>query len=214
MIFVISAPSGTGKTTVLKILGEKYHLTRLLTYTTRPVRQGERDREDYLFCTEEEFRNLIASNGLAEWASVYGYHYGTPRKVLEDTLKEGKSAILALDTQGANRIKSDYPELTILIALLPPSYQELENRIRHRQKETGENESAVERRLSEVQKEIRILARYDYQIINTKPEEAADRLYQILQKYPLNHVIASPERAKQSRPLIPGLPRRKLRSSQ
>jgi len=183
MIFVISAPSGTGKTTVLKILGEKYHLTRLLTYTTRPVRQGERDRKDYLFCTEEEFQKLINSNGLAEWASVYGYHYGTPRKVLEDTFKKGKSAILALDTQGADRIKSDYPELTILIALLPPSYQELENRIRHRQKETGENESAVERRLSEVQKEIRILACYDYQIINTKPEEAADRLYQIIQKY-------------------------------
>ncbi|MFH0796691.1 MAG: guanylate kinase [Candidatus Omnitrophota bacterium] len=183
MIFVISAPSGTGKTTVLKILREKYRLTRLLTYTTRPVRQGERDRKDYLFCTEEKFRKLITSNGLAEWAVVYGYHYGTPRKVLEETLKKGKSAILALDTQGAARIKSEYPELAVLIALLPPSYQELESRIRHRQKETGEDESAIERRLSEVQKEMQILSRYDYQIINTRPEEAADSLYQIIQKY-------------------------------
>ena len=181
MIFVVSAASGTGKTTVLKILAQKYKIPRFTTCTTRPTRRGEKNKRDYYFHTEPKFQNLIKSNGLAEWATVYGFHYGTPRAKLEASLKKNRPIVLALDTQGATRIKAQYPEETVLVALLPPSRKELENRIRYRQKETGENDSDVKKRLSEAKKELKILAGYDYRIVNETPQKTADQLYQIIQ---------------------------------
>ncbi|MFH2069442.1 MAG: guanylate kinase [Candidatus Omnitrophota bacterium] len=181
MIFVVSAASGTGKTTILKILAQRYKITRFTTSTTRPPRRSEKNRQDYYFHTEPEFQNLIESNGLAEWAVVYGFHYGTPRAKLEASLKKNRPIVLALDTQGAARIKSQYPKQTVLIALLPPSRKELENRIRYRQKETGENDLDVKKRLSEAKKELKILAGYDYRIVNETPGKTAELLYQIIQ---------------------------------
>lgn len=183
MIFVVSAASGTGKTTILKILAQKYKIPRFTTCTTRPPRRGEKDRRDYYFCTEPEFQELIASNKLAEWASVYGFHYGTPRTKLKASLKKHKPIVLALDTYGAARIRAQYPKQTILIALLPPSRKELEKRICSRQKETGENDSDVKKRLSEAKKELKVLAGYDYRIINETPEKTAALLYQTIQKF-------------------------------
>ncbi len=183
MIFVVSAASGTGKTTILKILARKYKIPRFKTYTTRPARRGEKKNHDYYFRTEQEFQNLIKSNGLAEWATVYGFQYGTPRAKLETSLKKNQPIVLALDTQGASLIKTRYPKETLLVALLPPSLKELENRIRYRQKETGENDSDVKKRLSEAKKELKILKGYDYRIVNKTAEKTADLLYQIIQKF-------------------------------
>jgi guanylate kinase len=182
MIFVVSAASGTGKTTILKILEKKYKISRFATCTTRPARRNEKNGRDYYFHTEKEFQELIASNGLAEWASVYGFHYGTPLRELEACLKTHQAVVLALDTQGASQIKAQYPKKTVLVALLPPSLKELENRIRNRQKATGEDDSDVKKRLSEAKKELKILSGYDYQIVNDSPEKTADQLYQIIQE--------------------------------
>ena len=180
MIFVVSAASGTGKTTILKILARKYKIPRFTTCTTRPPRRGEKNKQDYYFRTELEFQKLVKANKLAEWASVYGFHYGTPRAKLEASLKQNQPIVLALDTQGATRIKTQYPKETVLVALLPPSRKELENRIRYRQKETGENDADVKKRLSEAKKELKILAGYDYRIVNTTPKKTAELLYQII----------------------------------
>ena len=181
MIFVVSAASGTGKTTILKILANVYKIPRLTTFTTRPVRRDEKNGRDYYFHTKKEFQNLIASNSLTEWASVYGFYYGTPRAELEASLKKRRPIVLALDTHGAAQIKAQYPKQTVLVALLPPSRAELKNRIRNRQKETGENNSDVKKRLSEVNKELKILAGYDYRIVNETPEKTVDLLYKIIQ---------------------------------
>ena len=181
MIFVVSAASGTGKTTILKILAQSYKIPRFTTCTTRPPRRSEKNRRDYYFHTKTEFQNLIKSNGLAEWASVYGFHYGTPRAKLEASLKKHQPIVLALDTQGAAQIKAQYPKQTVLIALLPPSRKELEKRICNRQKETGENDLDVKKRLSEAKKELEILAGYDYRIVNETPKKTADILYQIIE---------------------------------
>ena len=183
MIFVVSAASGTGKTTVLEILTKTYKIPRFITCTTRPARRSEKNRLDYYFHTKTEFQNLIKSNKLTEWASVYGFYYGTPRAKLEAALKKHQTIVLALDTQGAAQIKAQYPKQTILIALLPPSRKELEERICNRQKETGENDLDVKKRLSEAKKELKILAGYDYRIVNETPEKTAALLYQIIQKF-------------------------------
>ncbi len=182
MIFVVSAASGTGKTTILKILARKYKIPRFTTCTTRPARRGEKKNHDYYFRTEQDFQNLIKSNGLAEWATVYGFRYGTPRAKLEASLNKNRPIVLALDTQGAALIKKQYPKETVLVALLPPSRKELENRIRCRQKETGEHDSDVKKRLAEAKKELKILEGYDYQIVNETPQRTADLLHQIIQK--------------------------------
>ena len=180
MIFVVSAASGTGKTTILKILDKKYNLPRLTTCTTRPPRKSEKGGKDYIFLSESEFQKLISGKKLAEWAGVYGFHYGTPRRPLKDELKKKKTTILALDTQGAASIKRIFPKETVLIALLPPSVKELENRIRKRRKGSGEKEVDIKRRLSETKKELKILAGYDYRIVNESPEKTAEALYKII----------------------------------
>jgi guanylate kinase len=183
MIFVVSAASGTVKTTILQILAQSYKIPRFTTGTTRPARRGEKNGRDYYFYTKKEFQDLIVSNKMAEWASVYGFYYGTPRPKLEASLKKNKPIVLALDTQGAAQIKAQYPKQTVLVALLPPSRKELEKRICNRQKETGESDSDVKKRLSAAKKELKILAGYDYRIINETPKKTADLLYQIIQKF-------------------------------
>ncbi|HNQ34914.1 MAG TPA: guanylate kinase [bacterium] len=181
MILVLSAPSGTGKTTVLKILQQKYRLPRVITCTTRPPRNGETPGQDYLFVDEKRFLGMMEEGELAEWATVYGHRYGTPKSAIEDRLKAGEPAILALDTQGAASIKALYPE-TIRVALLPPSRSELAARINQRGRASGETPATIAARLAESEKELASLRDYDHRIINDDPERAADRLYRIIRR--------------------------------
>lgn len=181
MILVLSAPSGTGKTTVLKILHQKYRLPRVITCTTRPPRRGEISGQDYLFLDEKRFRSMAEAGELAEWATVYGHHYGTPKSAIEERLRAGEPAILALDTQGAASIRALYPE-TVRVALLPPSRMELAARINQRGRDSGETPETIAARLAESEKELAILQDYDHRVINDDPERAAERLYRIIRR--------------------------------
>ena len=182
MIFVLSSPSGAGKTTVLKILRKKYRLSRILTYTTRPPREGEENGRDYFFCDRPAFRKLIRQKKLAEWALVYGHYYGTPRREIEQAFQDRQRIVLTLDIQGAATIKAAYPRETVLTALLPPSLKKLQQRLRKRRTETGEKDQIIEQRLAEVQKEMEVFQTYDYRIINDCAEKAADAFFRIIQR--------------------------------
>jgi guanylate kinase len=135
ILFIVSAPSGTGKTTITKrILKEFPEIVFSVSATTRKKRENEVDGVDYFFLTENEFKEKIAGNEFAEWEKFYDYYYGTYRKYLEGNLNKGKNVLLEIDVKGAIKLKESYPD-SILIFILPPSFEELINRLKNRQTE-------------------------------------------------------------------------------
>ncbi len=177
LFFVISAPSGTGKTSLCQeIIRIVSNLHYSVSYTTRPPRPGEKNEKDYYFVSEEEFREMIKEDKFAEWTEIYGYLYGT---LLDDVLKaknEGIDLILDLDGQGAQRMKEIYPNV-ISIFLLPPGIANLEKRLAKRGTEA---EAGARRRLLEAKEEIAKATFYDYIVINDDFEEAIERLKSII----------------------------------
>ena len=168
IIFVISAPSGTGKTTLLKRLRERVKgLHFSSSYTTRSPREGEREGEDYHFISKEEFLRMVQEGKFWEWAEVHGDLYGTPLSNL-DALKEA-DLILDLDPQGAKRVKGMRRD-AVLIFILPPSLKELERRLRQR------GERSLRERLRNAQKELEQISFYDYIVVNDDLEEATASL--------------------------------------
>ena len=177
IIFIVSAPSGAGKTTLTKRAVEAFPALFLsVSYTTRPPRANEVDGRDYHFIGEEQFFHLRDSGALAEWARVHGFFYGTPRAPLEGALAEGRDVILDIDVQGARQIKQVYPE-AVSIFILPPSWEELEARLRGRR---TEEESTIARRLKRAREEAQELPLYDYWIVNDKLERAVEVLKAIV----------------------------------
>ncbi len=162
-LFIVSAPSGTGKTTICKKISEMLdNLKSSVSFTTRKARQGEVDGEDYIFITEKRFRNMITKGEFVEWAEVHGNLYGTSRKRLEKIIASGRDVILDIDTQGARQIKKSYGN-GVFIFILPPSMTELRKRLEKRMSNTREDR---ERRLKRAVEEIRAYKMYDYVIIN------------------------------------------------
>jgi guanylate kinase len=186
IIFILSAPSGAGKTTLTNGLRKHYPEIKLsVSCTTRARRNGEVDRRDYHFISEELFAAMRAKGEFAEWAKVHDHFYGTPRESLDRWLKAGQDVLLDIDVQGAEKIKSIYPD-AVSVFLLPPSKSELERRLRLR----GTDDAAViQRRLANAQDEIRRVIQYDYYIVNRNLEEAVATLQSIIEA----------ERAKTSR---------------
>lgn len=182
MIFVISAPSGTGKTTVLNRLFTKYRLERQLTCTTRPPRANEHEGSDYRFLDVAAFYALRDSGRLAEWAFTYGHYYGTPREDLERALAAHRPVLLQLDTRGAAQIRARYPGLTVLVGLLPPSRAALAERLSRRQAGTGEDPAAQARRLAAADAEMAVIEGYDHRIVNDDPDRAAEALYRLIRR--------------------------------
>ncbi|MCX7706364.1 MAG: guanylate kinase [bacterium] len=178
-IFVLSAPSGTGKTTIVNALKSKFQdLAVSVSYTTRPPRADEKNSEDYHFISEYEFRKKIKQGFFAEWAKVYGNYYGTSKSFIEENLKKNKMVLLTIDTQGALQIKKKYPE-AVLIGILPPSIKEQENRLKKR----GETPENIKKRLRESSSERKILMqKYDYRLINRDLEKTIHRLVSIIKK--------------------------------
>jgi len=162
-LFIVSAPSGAGKTTICKRISEQLDdLKTSVSFTTRKARRGEVDGEDYIFITEKRFRNMISKGEFVEWAEVHGNLYGTSRKGLEKIIASGYDVILDIDTQGARQIKKTYGN-GIFIFILPPSMTELRNRLEKRMSNTREDR---ERRLKRAVEEIREYKMYDYVIVN------------------------------------------------
>jgi guanylate kinase len=177
ILFIISAPSGAGKTTLAsRLFQEAPDLRPSISYTTRAPRTGEVNGHDYHFVSEEQFVQMRNAGAFAEWASVHEFCYGTPRAPVDDAIKQGRDLLLDIDVQGATQLKATYPEAVSLF-VLPPSWHELERRLRGRGTDT---EAVITRRLHRAREEAREFSAYDYWIVNDNLERAVSLLHAIL----------------------------------
>ena len=176
-LFVISGSSGVGKGTVIKeFLKRNPNFKLSVSCTTRKPREGEEHGINYFFLSREEFQTCIDKNEFLEWAEFSGNMYGTQRPYVEQKLAEGKNLILEIDTQGALKVKQIMPEAT-MIFILPPSFEELEARLRGRHTET---EEAIQKRLESTKMEMENSKLFDYQVINDSIENAVKSLEHIM----------------------------------
>lgn len=177
LLFVVSAPSGAGKTTLCRAVTDSLDNVRhSISYTTRAPRSSEVDGRDYYFITEDRFRDMINAGDFAEWAEVHSNFYGTSRRVLGGMRGEGIDVILDIDTQGAKQIKTKY-EQAVFIFVMPPSLEILEERLRNRK---SDHESEINKRMLRARDEIRDYIRYDYVIVNRDFERALIELRSII----------------------------------
>jgi guanylate kinase len=180
VLAVLSGPSGVGKDTVVARLEQSGHdFVRIVTYTTRRPREGERNGVDYWFVSQEQYDQLLASDALIEHAVVYQqYCYGVPRQPIEDALSAGRDVLLRIDVQGALTIKERVPS-AVLVFLAAPSLAAQEARLRRRGQE---DEAAIQRRLATAQRELAMLDAFRYLIVSRdgEPEAAAEELRAIL----------------------------------
>ena len=168
-LFVISGPSGSGKGTIVKELTkEPNSIFVSVSATTRQPREGEVNGISYHFFSEEQFEELVQTDGFLEYAGYCENRYGTPRKPVDEAMAAGKDVILEIDVQGAIQVKAKRPE-AVLIFLLPPSMEILAHRLHKRGTETEEK---VQKRLAKVQDELKYRGLYDYTVVNDKLEEA------------------------------------------
>lgn len=176
-IFIITAPSGTGKTTLLKpLMAADARLRFSISYTTRPRRASEVDGKDYFFVSPEEFRQLRDSGALAEWVEQFGYGYGTSRDWVLEMVRGGGDLIFDLDSRGARALKSEFPQGT-LIFILPPSLEELKRRLQGR---GGLDPEELARRLANGRAELKEAHWYDYLVINDDKAAALTQLQAIV----------------------------------
>ena len=177
-VLVVSAPSGTGKSTILHRLVERLGQIRFsISHTTRNPRVGERDGVQYYFSTREAFDVEIRTGRFLEWAEVHGNLYGTSRDEYERAEHDGLDLLLDLDVQGARQVRAQIPD-ALTVFILPPSYQVLEARLRGR---AADPDSAIRRRLSRALGEARLYGEYDHVLVNDKIESCVDQLCGILQ---------------------------------
>jgi guanylate kinase len=162
-LVVISGPSGVGKDATLTIMKKTslpYHY--ILTATTRKKRPAEKNGVDYRFISKERFQKMVEKNQFLEWANVYGNFYGVPKGELDKALKQGLDTVVKVDVQGASTIKRIMPD-ALLIFLMPPSFEELANRLRQRY---GSSSTELEIRLGKAKEEMKSLPIFDYVITN------------------------------------------------
>ncbi len=178
-LIVISAPSGTGKTTICKeIIKRVKNIKYSVSTTTRPIRKGEIDGKDYFFVTTEEFKNLIKRDFFVEWEKVYNHYYGTSKKFINDTISRGINCLLDIDVKGSKVLMDKYPD-GIFIFLIPPSLDELRRRLLMR---NTENKDALELRLKKVKEEMEYKKYYKYIIMNDKIKDTVNKIVEIINK--------------------------------
>lgn len=178
LLILISGPSGTGKGTVCDLLRKNHpEISYSISATTRQPRPGEQDGVNYYFYDKEKFQQMIAAGELLEWAEVYGNYYGTPKQKVLDRLNAGDDILLEIDTQGALNVMQAMPE-GLFIFLLPPSLEELANRLKGRGTET---EESLQRRLGAAVDEIKIAHNYRYVVVNDKVEAAEKAIAGIIE---------------------------------
>lgn len=178
LIIIISAPSGSGKTTIVERLLEKMpDVTRAVSFTTRNPRKGEVNKEDYIFVSQKEFAEKIKKNEFLEWEKKFGFYYGTCALQLKEAVENGKNILLSIDVKGAETIKKIFPK-SISIFIMPPSVEELETRLRKRK---TDHEAQVVLRLKESESEIKASKGYDHIIINEDVQKAAEEIRNIIE---------------------------------
>jgi guanylate kinase len=177
ILVVVSGFSGAGKGTLMKKLVAEYESYALsISMTTRPPRAGEVDGREYYFVSRERFEEVIAADGLIEYATYVGNYYGTPTEYVERELEAGKDVILEIEIQGALKVKEKFPT-ALLLFVMPPSIAELRRRIEKRGTESHEN---IEKRLQRAAEEAEGIEHYDFIVINDDLDECAKRMNEIV----------------------------------
>ena len=177
ILFVISAPSGAGKTSICrKILQMLPDLHQSISYTTRPMRDGERDGTDYHFVTTDVFQQMVSDGAFAEWAEVHGNCYGTARTSLKEAAAAGADILLDIDFQGAEQLRYSGLE-GVFIFILPPGMDELRRRLDAR---NTDDDRVIERRMKNAAGEIAAAVKFDYLVVNDVLESAADTIMAII----------------------------------
>jgi guanylate kinase len=180
MLVVVSGPSGVGKSTIVAELARRRpQVVPIVTATTRPQRPGETDGVHYHFLSQDAFEELIAADGLLEHANNHGHWYGTPVEQVRGILAAGRDAILTISPEGARNVRRLVPD-ALLIFVMPPSMDDLTERLRGR---GSESEASLERRRRDAERWIAESGDYDHVVVNEtgRPEEAADQIWEIIQ---------------------------------
>src|SRR5260221_8885806 len=173
LLFIVSAPSGAGKTTLVERLVEQLPNLRMSrSYTSRPARQGETDGVDYNFVERARFETMAAAGELLEWAEVFGNLYGTCAADTDRMLAAGDDVVLVIDVQGARKVRARGLD-TRTVFVMPPSFAVLEQRLRGRSKDS---EAAIQRRLQVAREEVAAFTEYDFVVVNDEVTAAVDRL--------------------------------------
>jgi len=177
LLFIVSAPSGAGKTTLVERLVEQTpHLRMSRSYTSRPARSGETDGVDYNFVSRDRFEAMMAAGEFLEWAPIYGHFYGTREADTEKMLAAGDDVVLVIDVQGARKVRASGAAITTVF-LMPPSQDVLEQRLRGRSKDS---EADIQRRLQVARDEVAAFSEYDFVVVNDEVSAAVDRLRSIV----------------------------------
>ena len=185
---IISAPSGTGKTTICNSLRESIpDLKFTISHTTRKIREGEVDGVDYIFISKNEFENKIKNNDFLEWAQVHGNYYGTSLESADTTINQGYDTLLEIDIQGVKSLRKMNYQGTYII-IFPPSIKELEVRLRKR---GSDSEEKILQRVETGKKEIKKYKMYDYIVTNHVVEDTVNNLISIMQaeKFKIQHYL-------------------------
>lgn len=178
-IIAVSAPSGAGKSTILKsVLNAIPEIVFSISATTRPKRETETDGKEYFFITEENFKEKIRNNEFIEWEKFYDYYYGTLKRFIDDNIESGRTVLLEIDVLGALEVKKLYPEAA-LIYILPPSIEELEARLLNRK---TENKIDLQKRLERAKFELGFKDKFDYLVENIELEKAENDTISLVNK--------------------------------
>jgi len=178
-IFVVSAPSGCGKTTICrKVLKRVKNLVPSVSATTRTRRRGEKNKKDYHFISRERFKKEVGKGNYLEWEKNFGHLYGTPKGPALKKIKEGKSLLLSIDVKGAMRVRKKFPD-GVFIFIKPPSAKELSRRLKNRRTDAG---AEIKTRLRIAKNELKLASKYDYVVVNDKLEKATNRVVSIINK--------------------------------
>ncbi|MCX7711642.1 MAG: guanylate kinase [Clostridia bacterium] len=184
LLIVVSGPSGTGKGTVLDMLRKANENVRYsVSATTRQPREGEIDGQNYFFKTVDEFKSMIEKNELVEWVQYCNNYYGTPKKYIDDSKASGIDIILEIEVEGAINIKKMYPD-SVLIFILPPSFEELQRRIEGRGTEKPE---VIAQRMEKARREFLEVDKYDYVVINNNVGLAVEDINSIIRSEKLRY---------------------------
>jgi guanylate kinase len=200
LVFIISAPSGSGKSTLVNEI--KRLVDRLdfsVSYTTRLPRGSEENGREYYYTSREVFERMIQRGEFLEHADVFGNYYGTAKKFLDDAIVRGNDLLLDIDVQGASQLQSSLPD-AVSIFILPPTKQELENRLRRRSSaERMTDEAVIRRRLETATREIEKYEEYDYILVNDKLDDSIDALKAIILTERLRAAGREPSRAEEEK---------------
>ncbi len=178
-MFVLSSPSGAGKTTLSRrLLGSHGGLIMSVSVTTRPMRPGEIDTQDYYFVDQPEFDRLATSGELLEHATVFDHQYGTPAAPIERSLNQGIDVLFDIDWQGTRQLAAKRRDDLVSVFILPPSLEELETRLRRR---AQDSEAVVQKRMAKAAAEISHWQEYDYVVINNDLDQALSKIVHILE---------------------------------